>query len=238
MYVFEVCRGPEECKQLYPKIQRDISYDLGEIVDINDSDTKEWRIGKIHHKSESIANNVFVVVEGQGKSPSKEIKVDRLSQNIAPLMTHTINYSEIEILPLYHRVFKPDGTIVYFGMPKLLVVGVWATCNQIVAEVMTQAKHFTAVEIRQGHSIEIRPLKSIIGIQTNLKKIPDVLAKSASTAIIKPSPFYNVTMIDTNTDTCAICSSRQLATKKFFGSFKQKTCRGCSLLDNGDLPIK
>ena len=179
-----------------------------------------------------------VLVEGFGKAPTKEIKVAKLARGIAPFMSYTANYNEIEILPLYHRSHNVDGSITYFGMPKLLAVGSWATCSQIVAEVVVQTKYFTRPESKSEHAVKIRPFMSIlVNANKGKKGEPSILALSSGKP--KVPTAFSVTMIDTSNDTCAICNSKVIKDNKFmYSSSKPKQCKGCNLLDYQDMPIK
>jgi len=232
-----VYNTPELCKELYPKQLKELLYNPGEIVDVYDADTKEWKIGKIQHTAAMSTSEIFVTIEGRGNSASKEVKVDRRPQDIAPFMTYTANFNEIEVLPLYHRYKKTDDNFVYFGLPKLLAVGTWATCSQIASEVMLQVKPFLKPE-QKGRSMKIRPFKSIVSGGVRGKRIADPPVRASTFSLAKNSSLFSITMIDMSTNTCAICSSRQITGQKFLYSSKQKQCKGCNLLDNKDLPIK
>ncbi|MDR3547954.1 MAG: hypothetical protein P4M11_06785 [Candidatus Pacebacteria bacterium] len=237
---YEVHSTPEQCLNIYPRELREIAYDMGEPVDVFDPDFKEWKIGKIQHKVSSGTDDVYVVIDSHSSlTPvSKEIRVNPQKSNIAPFMTHTMDYRDVEILPLYHRYQKPDGTSVYFGFPKLVAVGAWATCYQVASEVVLQTKHFMEQETRTGNVTKIRPIMSIAGGSMRYKRPTEIPSRAMTVNLSKHSSLFSITLIDTRTNTCAICSSKQIAAKRFLQSIKPKRCKGCNILDNKEMPIK
>jgi len=239
LFAYEVHSAPEQLKLAYPIKIKVPNYEPGEFVDIYDADAKEWRIGKIHHKSADKAPQLTVLIEAPGK-PSKEIRTVEFSKEIAPFMSNTVNFNEIEILPLYQRYSnKPDEALTYMGLPKLIAIGSWATCGQIVNEVISQVKYFIQSD-QTSHtgSQKIMPPMGIAWSATKHSKVHPPITKTPSISHSKAPSQFKVTMIDTSTDTCAICSSRIFSGNKFLYSTKTKQCRGCNLLDYADTPIK
>lgn len=234
LYAYEVFSSPEQCQELFPKRLKELCFEVGEMVDVYDPDAKQWKIGRISRLSSGA--EIHVMIEGQ--TPAKELRVDRGEASVAPFMTNTVSYKEIEVLPLYHRYQRQDGNFVYFGRPKLIALGEWATCYQVASEVVLQARHFMGPEVKGNGTLKIRPFMSIAGGNMHGRRPTELPGRAASVSIPKHASMFNITLIDTSTNTCAVCSSRQIAGQWFLQSLKPKKCKGCSILDNHDLPIK
>jgi hypothetical protein len=137
-------------------------------------------------------------------------------------MTNTIDYNEIEILPLYNRCLSEEGVIRFFGLPQLLAIGIWSTCSQIASEVVGQIKGFCGGDTRKNG--KIRSFMSIVGNAIGKRKGQEIATSVFDSPKI-PS-LFTISLIDISTNTCAICSSRISSVNA-----KPKKCRGCNILD-------
>jgi hypothetical protein len=235
-------------RKVYPAETALPSIEIGELVDVYDKQTREWRSGRIQHKAAS-GQFVSIAVEGPKRGMSKPVAVEVNSENIRPFMQSNVNYSEVHIFNLYHRYQKTDDTYEFFGLPKFLFVGTWASCGQVINEVELQAKQFLQPETRDSFVTPIKPnmsivrpiglpLKSVLPLPSNPlmsggggPKLPPLIRSQFP-------KWQKITLIDTKTNICAICSAKEQFDKGSLPSVKARQCHGCNLADNAHLPIK
>jgi len=228
LYAYEVLGTQEECKERFPVNIAKLKYEPGEYVDIYDADEKDWKIGKIQHNFSEEKDEVSVVIEGSNKKITTPIS----SGIIESFMSRTVNYSEIDIFPLYHRHRNKDEAIVYFGIPKLLAIGIWATCESIVEEVLAQVKHFISLEGDLKTKKSLYPSKTVQDSKTK------ILSKSQTNVQIFDIKSLKVSLIDKTCDECAICNSRLMSGNVFLYKTAAQKCTGCNLLKYKDISLK
>lgn len=207
----------------------DENYSPGGKVDIYDTEASEWRTGQIQHTIIEEEEHYLILMDSSSKSYGREVKIARSSQHLAPYMTHTVDYSDVEVLPVYNRHLNEEGAAKFFGMPKLLAIGTWCTCSQIAAEVVNQIKAFCQPDSKSGN--KIMPFMNIAG---------NAVSRGNGRALVtsvfdfpKIPGTFTISMVDLSTDTCAICGSRMYATQ-----FKTQSCKGCDILDHHSEYIK
>lgn len=229
LYAYEVLATQEECKRQFPVNIVKPKFEPGEYVDVYDVDTRDWRIGKIQHNFSEKKDEVSIAIEGANKKITALVS----SPTLDAFMSHTVNYNEISVFPLYHRYRSIDGRMVYFGMPKLLSIGTWATCGKVVEEVLVQVKHFVALDTALDQS------KILYSSKTAARNSKTrVLSKSQTNLDLFDLSSLKVSLIDKTNDTCAICSSRMISGNKFLYSTITQKCTGCNLLKYKDISVK
>jgi len=205
----------------------DDKYLPGSKVDIYDEETSKWRTGRIQHKTIEAEETYSIFLDG---TCDKEIKIQRSSKKLAPYMTHTINYNEIEILPLYNRYSNQDGIMKFFGLPQLLAIGIWSTCRQIANEIAEQMKGFCGGDAKMDRKTKI--FMNIVGNDIRGKREGKDMTTSVFTSPRIPN-LFTISMIQINSNICAICSSKKISTH-----FEPKKCKGCNILDYHNEYIK
>jgi len=208
LFAYEVLHSLENCKLLFPFIGRKPELKTGSHIDFYDKELKEWKIGKIKKYLES-TNEVIVQVE-KAKKLDKEIKLPNDPHIIAPYKMHTAEDNDIKVLPLYHRYKTNDGTMKYFGIPKLIAIPIWITCSQIIKEVTLQVKDFVRTESSRRVQI-IAP--------GNVSDIPSI---------------FTISMTDMTNNMCAICSSKAICLQLT----RCENCLGCNLMKYPETQIK
>ena len=121
---------------------------------------------------------------------------------------------------MYNR-YDNGKDLIHLEFPKLISFGTWCTCREIISEVLLQARHFISYYTARGGELSrnmtvIFPKKEL---RLNLSQIN-----------ISELPF-KIILIDTSTNQCAICSSKQLEEKS------NKVCSGCPI-PNENIIIK
>ena len=214
-YVYEVCRTYEDCNEIY----KDVKFKPNDLVDVFDHESKIWISGRY------IGSNIFqtkgtncVINEIVNEGKTKTFKVE--SKDLAPYLMKVFPSTEVINIPMYNKFIKEDGTITYLEFPKMISLSNWCTCKQVIEEIKLQARHFM---IR--HDFKNLNINKKISASLDITLLPS----NNSTPVF---PF-KITLIDTNTNQCAICSSKELE-----GHFALKVnCPGCPIPDE-NIPIK
>lgn len=111
--------------------------------------------------------------------------------------------------------------MIYLEFPKLVAFGTWCTCKELAAEISLQARHFMAYYTSTG---------KILSTQTTNVSPRKDSKQPLSLAKVQGLPF-KIILIDTSTNQCAICSSKNFEGKT------ERLCPGCPL-PNEDTPIR
>ena len=141
------------------------------------------------------------------------------SRYIAPYMLHTARENDVIILKLYHRYEDNYGNMKFFGMPQLITIGTWATCEQIINEISKQLEKF----VESNNTKYSRKIQIIDGSNYDIQSVPDA---------------FRIYLIDMTNETCAICNSKSISMSKRSNSIKRKECKGCNLINYRGTPIK
>jgi len=219
LYVYEVARKSEDCKSIYAQT---IRFKKNDKVSYFDKDKSKWEIGTIKAISwKKIENKLTLVNEIETDKEKKVILVE--SKELILYFPKLKELNDVIKLEMRNRYMKEDGTKIYLEFPKMIAFGAWFTCSQVITEVLLQARHYMASYTQSKRALT-RQFVSI-----SIKKNSFVQYEENQTVGL---PF-EIILIDTNTDQCAICSSRQ-----FVGEFRTKEkCSGCKIPDK-NIPIR
>lgn len=212
LYVYEVCRSLEDCTAIYDKTNR---FKVNDKVNYYDKIRNNWLVGTV----KSIAWKSY----DEGVKLMNEVAIENgktifAENNDLKSFSSKINEAnEVINLPMYNRYIKPDGTKTYMEFPKVISFGTWCTCRQIISEVILQAKHFMACYTLSKQSLK--------------RQVESTSIKKGSLLQVNDDPHvglpFKITLMDTSTDQCAICSSKQIE-----GNIESKKCTGCSIPDD------
>lgn len=209
LYCYEVNRSIEDSRNIYDF--KDISKNLqkNDKIDIYNTELKKWMNGIFLGISYKSINGKLVEINDvliDGKLDILHVE----NEQIAAYLSRTSYFTEIMNMPMYNRFYKSDGTIAFLEFPKIISFPTWCTCAQLINEILLQAQHF---------------MNSKINFNTDDEN---------KAKIIENLPF-KITLIDTATNQCAICSSKLLDSTTQI--MRKSQCSGCSL-PNIKLPIK